>query len=268
MNLQRARADQAVPPHPRGWSRCSRYARHSICGSPAPAGMVPRSTSASATSSWFPRTRGDGPGESGNASSLSAVPPHPRGWSRSARPPKTAATVPPHPRGWSVPPEGESDAAGGSPAPAGMVPPSWRQAPASRGFPRTRGDGPCSAARAQATASVPPHPRGWSRTRRRAHPGPTGSPAPAGMVPRGADAVIAALGFPRTRGDGPSSSIAIVTSTQVPPHPRGWSLGARLGGHALEGSPAPAGMVPCPRRRWPCRHRFPRTRGDGPCPWP
>ena len=52
---------KVVPPHPRGWSRrdVARQPLHG--GSPAPAGMVPHSTTRAPRPNRFPRTRGDGP---------------------------------------------------------------------------------------------------------------------------------------------------------------------------------------------------------------
>ena len=80
------RADRAepalgVPPHPRGWSPPRRSRPSRPAGSPAPAGMVPRSRAAIRVFSGFPRTRGDGPDTGLPIDKLFVVPPHPRGWS-------------------------------------------------------------------------------------------------------------------------------------------------------------------------------------------
>ncbi len=152
----------------------------------------------------------------------------------------------------------------GSPAPAGMVPAACSWMLFRLWFPRTRGDGPQAEADRDIPKLVPPHPRGWSRGSVPPADRMTGSPAPAGMVPRRERRCCSDRRFPRTRGDGPPALIRLTTSQSVPPHPRGWSLPSDPERDALRGSPAPAGMVPfraLPSRR---RKRFPRTRGDGP----
>ena len=136
---------RSVPPHPRGWSLGWRL-HGSICrGSPAPAGMVPRSLPKWLAHCRFPRTRGDGPHIRAALFAPERVPPHPRGWSqRRAR--SGCLSV-------------------GSPAPAGMVRRSLPGAAASGRFPRTRGDGPRPGTPLPFKAEVPPHPRGWSLKR-------------------------------------------------------------------------------------------------------
>ena len=86
-----------------------------------------------------------------------------------------------------------------------------------------------------------------------------GSPASAGMVPPDRAARNKGGRFPRVRGDGPSGGARLVTLAQVPPRPRGWSLGGFVVRWDLF-----AGMVPW--RRWKCwrGYWFPRVRGDGP----
>ena len=238
------RKPPAVPPHPRGWSLGSRLERVRLIGSPAPAGMVPYYGPYAPAVTWFPRTRGDGPGIFMHAPDGQEVPPHPRGWSPSA------ISLPSSPRG--------------SPAPAGMVPSPTSCASSHRWFPRTRGDGPGPEIVEPVLEEVPPHPRGWSPDGRRVALRHLGSPAPAGMVPSHRRAARRTPGFPRTRGDGPATPPTETLPPPVPPHPRGWSPRPDGGGRSCGGSPAPAGMVPsvrCGPRR---RRRFPRTRGDGP----
>ncbi len=152
-----------VPPHPRGWSRRGAVRHARLCGSPAPAGMVPARQVLDILGQRFPRTRGDGPQYGWITAGIMEVPPHPRGWSPYHR--------------------SRHDAHGGSPAPAGMVP-RWKAVgAATAGFPRTRGDGPHSHPTPADAPSVPPHPRGWSPIRRVRPRLALGSPAPAGMVP-------------------------------------------------------------------------------------
>ena len=215
-----------VPPHPRGWSPGRRLRDRSRDGSPAPAGMVPRSLARPRGSIRFPRTRGDGPAYGFGTLSIVGVPPHPRGWSRRN--------------------DGERARRSGSPAPAGMVPGQRVVSRCHRRFPRTRGDGPRRSGGAPTASPVPPHPRGWSLNRRVGLPARCGSPAPAGMVPRGKESRTRRGGFPRTRGDGPVTPAAAMSSGTVPPHPRGWSRPMAPEGRVGRGSPAPAGMVP----RW------------------
>ena len=214
------------------------------CGSPAPAGMVPPAYSAACATTRFPRTRGDGPRATAAISTRSAVPPHPRGWSRP--PPIPAARTP------------------GSPAPAGMVPRAQSKGASGPGFPRTRGDGPNGEVDASSAPAVPPHPRGWSRMAGLLPVPPGGSPAPAGMVPSSRPPLCRMRRFPRTRGDGPWYSVQSDVPPMVPPHPRGWSLRAANLPVGTHGSPAPAGMVPSRNKPQSPPARFPRTRGDGP----
>ena len=234
-----------VPPHPRGWSRQYGRPPPAGMGSPAPAGMVPRSVRKLYSRGGFPRTRGDGPAGQQPVRIFLEVPPHPRGWSpdrRSGRP-----------------------RARGSPAPAGMVRATpWRAANPPQ-FPRTRGDGPMTRYGIRSAGQVPPHPRGWSVEGIRAQCGKGGSPAPAGMVPGARPSSCRSGWFPRTRGDGPPCDCYSPCSRRVPPHPRGWSRRTPQIPYREQGSPAPAGMVPrsdpaCASTFW-----FPRTRGDGPC---
>ena len=153
-----------VPPHPRGWSHLLAGVPVIEQGSPAPAGMVPTECRPCPARQRFPRTRGDGPIVDPGGPLTIAVPPHPRGWSRRTN------VIADEPRG--------------SPAPAGMVPSDtarhWRYGR----FPRTRGDGPQTSATGAPPVAVPPHPRGWSISSSLLEAALTGSPAPAGMVPR------------------------------------------------------------------------------------
>ena len=157
----------------------------------------------------FPRTRGDGPLSQIRSELVEAFPPHARGWTRSRGRPPMM--FPPHARGWTLP---------------GLTDPSVRAFPPhARGW--TRQPISCwpRGWTGQGAAGFPPHARGWT-------------------VNPGADSREAS--FPRTRGDGPP----------------GVSLNRSRG----EVSPARAGMDPAPHRvpKPASRSRFPRTRGDGP----
>ena len=90
------------------------------------------------------------------------------------------------------------------------------------------------------------------------------SPARAGMDPQSADHLTITLGFPRTRGDGPTVSGPLDHHAGFPPHARGWTLIIRPGNVAVPVSPARAGMDLLCLEQLAEPSRFPRTRGDGP----
>ena len=80
------------------------------------------------------------------------------------------------------------------------------QSPSSnqiRCFPRTRGDGPYAGYVHYRLDVFPPHARGWTRLVGRRRTGREVSPARAGMDLVNVGLPSFALGFPRTRGDGP-----------------------------------------------------------------
>ena len=54
-------SDAAAPPPARGWPLGLEYASGAVCGSPARAGMAPRSFATHRRCCWLPRPRGDGP---------------------------------------------------------------------------------------------------------------------------------------------------------------------------------------------------------------
>ena len=97
-----------------------------------------------------------------------------------------------------------------------------------------------------------------------AGPRPEGSPAHAGMDPRGGDAPVPRGRLPRSRGDGPIAGETRRQSCRAPPHTRGWTGNRRREARRRTGSPAHAGMD-LALDVW-CRVavRLPRTRGDGP----
>ncbi len=193
----------SVPPHSRGWSPAAIQGGGWRSGSPALAGMVRRSTSATARRSWFPRTRGDGPTSHVGSES--------------------SGSVPPHSRGWSLRDLGQAADPSGSPALAGMVPQSGRSDRSVSWFPRTRGDGPWPVVVRACPLRVPPHSRGWSRFRLGLPHFPRGSPALAGMVPRTPCSMGPASRFPRTRGDGPVRAHVFGMRKMIPPQTRGHS---------------------------------------------
>src|SRR3546814_8705516 len=111
-----------------------------------------------------------------------------------------------------------------------------------RRLPRTRGDGPVIQCAPVGGEEAPPHPRGWTAPTARRRRDPGGSPAPAGMDPKGPSPTDGVTGLPRTRGDGPRFTAQIFVRETAPPHPRGWTPG--------------------PRTSYRARSGLPRTRGD------
>ena len=235
------------PPHARGWTRPGAGMARGAAVSPARAGMDPSEAPISTVDHRFPRTRGDGPPDTGPLRCLSApFPPHARGWTRSGDDPEPRRLVSPARAGMDPQPlfrDGQNDVV--SPARAGMDPRSrqrehvrlfpphargWTRvgrviAPRgrSRRFPRTRGDGPCE---------------------RRQRPGREVSPARAGMDPL-------TVAHP-------------VQPSRFPPHARGWTLVVTLVRPWMPGFPRTRGDGPCGACCGVGLERFPRTRGDGP----
>ena len=152
-----------VPPPTRGWPGLPGRFGARQEGSPAHAGMAPRSTRGLAGSTRFPRPRGDGPGWPGLPSCTTRVPPPTRGW------PLYAVR-------WRA-------ADGGSPAHAGMALFHEHCAKLLAGFPRPRGDGPVEPAVAAPALEVPPPTRGWPLRPVGPAAAGQGSPAHAGMAP-------------------------------------------------------------------------------------
>ena len=153
-----------VPPPTRGWTRRSVPRVRAASGSPAHAGMDPRSSTTGVRSAGFPRPRGDGPTIAPTSPAAAWVPPPTRGWTRI---------------------QAECDRlANGSPAHAGMDPAGGhhgqdpirtshaadrhlgsmgdRDAPTRMRFPRPRGDGPSPTTPRSAWTMVPPPARGWN----------------------------------------------------------------------------------------------------------
>ena len=253
-----------VPPPARGWSDGRHDGKDEGLGSPASAGMVPDGKPRTGDAARFPRQRGDGPCNRHLRGASLMVPPPARGWSPPPPVIPPPAGVPPPARGWSVATGAALAGYLGSPASAGMVPGRRRSGRGAKRFPRQRGDGPSSSGATSRLHRVPPPARGWSLRRQAVPPAPRGSPASAGMVPRGYGWHPRCRGFPSQRGDGPFWALTFFGAGAVPPPARGWSArGLPLTmGHC--GSPASAGMVPRRARIGNIGPRFPRQRGDGP----
>ena len=175
-----------VSPHTRGWTLPDGVSVHASRGFPAHAGMDRRPDRSRPDRGGFPRTRGDGPVLLCSPTGAAAVSPHTRGWTRS-----------PRRRRWCSP---------GFPAHAGMDLAGCLYGGFIQRFPRTRGDGPAQFSVSLTVRPVSPHTRGWTPKRLARLGQLHGFPAHAGMDPRAIGPWATAAGFPRTRGDGPSST--------------------------------------------------------------
>ena len=232
------------PPQARGWTPRIRSKGSVTNVSPAGAGMDRRPRHHADARPGFPRRRGDGPPV--------------------ARPQGRPHPFPPQARGWTQPPLRAEVRPDVSPAGAGMDP-SAADAPRRRpGFPRRRGDGPSRRAGGSERSGFPPQARGWTAVAG-VH-GQLGgvSPAGAGMDPSRRRARRRCPGFPRRRGDGPTTDPDTSDPGEFPPQARGWTAmrGAPPAPAAV--SPAGAGMDRRNSRRRRSSTRFPRRRGDGP----
>ena len=235
---------EPFPPQARGWTQLLQLDRMDAPVSPAGAGMDLAITDDPAPSRRFPRRRGDGPPPAPSPATRRAFPPQARGWTSRRRPPALPRRV--------------------SPAGAGMDPWPATTPTGSPRFPRRRGDGPPPGPPGPPPDRFPPQARGWT-------PGETGepvrvrvSPAGAGMDPGRVDGRPRASGFPRRRGDGPSSVSHFSSPWEFPPQARGWTRRPRPVVVDGEVSPAGAGMDPWCSSAMLRRRGFPRRRGDGP----
>ncbi len=192
----------------------------------------------------LPRAGGDGPCATSCGSSECAAPPRRRGWTH----------------------EHSADGADprGSPAQAGMDLRSIDDVERIARLPRAGGDGPARSAANATRHGAPPRRRGWTRARACRWSRGAGSPAQAGMDPRGAGAARCPKRLPRAGGDGPSLTDNTILRTWAPPRRRGWTFASDRQGPRVYGSPAQAGMDP--PRGWTRRRGswLPRAGGDGP----
>ena len=214
--------DVTAPPRPRGSTGVRRQAVRLGRGSPAPAGIDPPPALIPDWRSRLPRARGDRPCAEGSPCACCAAPPRPRGSTRHL--------------------PGRQDIRRGSPAPAGIDPPMEGRKERVRRLPRARGDRPCLMTRPRTTLAAPPRPRGSTPARVVSALREAGSPAPAGIDPKGRP-------MTRARGDRPT----IMNMMLRLPRARGDG-----------GSPAPAGIDPGLERDERDLVRLPRARGDRP----
>ncbi len=234
----------AAPPHTRGSTLRNQLNEISDVGSPAHAGIDPRSGCAHAGEARLPRTRGDRPAERLMADPEFLAPPHTRG----STPTMTISTA----------------TEGGSPAHAGIDPEGDRVHHVGLGLPRTRGDRPAHGASATISTLAPPHTRGSTRrVGAGVHVG-GGSPAHAGIDPSAPRAATSCRRLPRTRGDRPDGQGVARPQLRAPPHTRGSTPCCAFGRRVGSGSPAHAGIDPAIDRLEQRTLGLPRTRGDRP----
>ncbi len=194
---------RAAPPQTRGWTRSTCNPPAFSIGSPANAGMDPELVAPSHSGGWLPRKRGDGPMSREAFPTLSQAPPQTRGWTLAGQ------------AGWNF--------TLGSPANAGMDPRILDKSAKRLGLPRKRGDGPAPKRAKKSQGSAPPQTRGWTRCRNAYEAFPHGSPANAGMDPRGRPPGLLRNRLPRKRGDGPRREANLLREPPAPPQTRGWT---------------------------------------------
>ena len=152
------------------------------------------------------------------------------------------------------------------PAHAGVIPRRRRLRRVVTCRPRTRGGHPIVTADAGIAPLSSPHTRGSSPPGLRLPLDRPVVPAHAGVIRSSTSTVCPGIGRPRTRGGHPRSRSNSVTMALSSPHTRGSSRGAR----GLRGShpvvPAHAGVIPPTPARWRCWPGRPRTRGGHPSP--
>ncbi len=235
-----------APPHTRGSTPDLGWHRACARGSPAHAGIDPASATTRGSRSRLPRTRGDRPLLSVPRLDLLQAPPHTRG-STQRRLVSTLLEV-------------------GSPAHAGIDLAGHASQGAVTGLPRTRGDRPFDWAVRHGLALAPPHTRGSTVDPGDHDPALVGSPAHAGIDPRGARSRVTPMRLPRTRGDRPLSPSDWSRRAVAPPHTRGSTPTVIASRADVWGSPAHAGIDPARAARTGCARGLPRTRGDRPSP--
>ncbi len=192
-----------APPLTRGWTRAGVPGKPRNFGSPAHAGMDPPCSARSRLAGRLPRSRGDGPRETGGHCGADLAPPLTRGWTRGLCARRRLGR--------------------GSPAHAGMDPPPDRAPGHPRRLPRSRGDGPQWATVNQTGLPAPPLTRGWTRRRPCSLQARSGSPAHAGMDPSQAVQFASSIRLPRSRGDGPAWPPPSRLQPLAPPLTRGWT---------------------------------------------
>ena len=191
-------------------------------GSPARAGIDPRSPGPPRRRARLPRSRGDRPERCDRSRRRSGAPPLARGSTRAL--------------------ELVAERLWGSPARAGIDPRLRGDGSGGPGLPRSRGDRPHRAHRPASDAEAPPLARGSTRP---ANGGPArcgGSPARAGIDPDPVAGTFDDARLPRSRGDRPARFIRIGARVPAPPLARGSTRCDLRHRHLHGGSPARAGI--------------------------
>ena len=137
-----AASERRVSPPTRGWTLTPACSAEGSPGFPAHAGMDRSPPMSCVVRPWFPRPRGDGPGQAAFAIGELEVSPPTRGWT-------VARMAADHRRA-------------GFPAHAGMDHHSVCPCRPTARFPRPRGDGPCSCMPSRNGVAVSPPTRGWT----------------------------------------------------------------------------------------------------------
>jgi len=152
-----------APPHARGSTFERQFSQGTSGGSPARAGIDPKTAAKETTAPRLPRTRGDRPLK---ASAIGA-----------------SLMAPPHARGSTLPRDLLGGEDRGSPARAGIDPGGAGSTGGTSGLPRTRGDRPSMTKAELREYMAPPHARGSTRGSDLSKLGHSGSPARAGIDP-------------------------------------------------------------------------------------
>ncbi len=215
-----------APPHARGSTPATTASIASSSGSPACAGIDLLSDAHPHVSVGLPRMRGDRPVVTVTYRDKDTAPPHARGSTR----------------GGHV----HSEPDGGSPACAGIDPLDLPGPPPPTWLPRMRGDRPPSWTSFEHGQAAPPHARGSTASRYLTWSTSAGSPACAGIDLNMHLWGRLEGGLPRMRGDRPPSWTSFEHGQAAPPHARGSTRHDRIQEPLRGGSPACAGIDPCP----------------------
>ncbi len=238
--------DGRAPPRRRGWTPTMASSKTPAKGSPAQAGMDPEGRIRNHPPTRLPRAGGDGP--------------------KLAPPFREARVAPPRRRGWTPHHVAPLLELHGSPAQAGMDPRRPRSITLPGGLPRAGGDGPSPRMRVLMPPAAPPRRRGWTPAPHGYPCRAIGSPAQAGMDPAPRSQSPGGPRLPRAGGDGPPAWRVAHVLAWAPPRRRGWTRGQPQRPRGATGSPAQAGMDPCPVTGLDGAVGLPRAGGDGPKP--
>ncbi len=231
-------------PHAWGWSAPSQHQRIDQRVLPTRVGMVRGQSIIGPSGLSSPHTRGDGPWDCRRKWTFGRFSPHAWGWS------------------WTFGSHGPNRAV--LPTRVGMVRIYRINGPIWRGSPHTRGDGPACASFANRLQPFSPHAWGWSGASVEYNGRYKVLPTRVGMVRGDAKQILASIGSPHTRGDGPALKHMPPNWQAFSPHAWGWSAHARVNQLNREVLPTRVGMVRLVCLRSDNQDSSPHTRGDGP----